>query len=120
DAGVARGLLDDRRAGTDEAITLRRIEHAQRGAVLHAATRIGRLEFRDHIGVQPGADTAEAHERCVANEVEHRVGSVHEYLCWLLMAMTLKRSTMITIAIETDTLQAINARYMLGCRYIRG
>ena len=45
DAGVARGRFDDRAARLELPLTLGRVDHAQRDAVLHRATRVEVLDL---------------------------------------------------------------------------
>ena len=77
DAGVARGALDDGRAGPEQPVALGRLDHRRRGPVLDAPARVEELELGDERAGQVPADAVEAHHRGVADEVEERVGHLH-------------------------------------------
>src|SRR5436190_3708273 len=69
DAGVAARRLDDRRAGPDLARLLRLVDHRDRDAILHRRERVERLELRQYLGRVLRADSANAHERRVSDEL---------------------------------------------------
>ena len=78
DAGVPRGRLDDRRAGAQRPVALRRLDHRERRPVLHASARVQELELREHLRLEARGDAPQAQERRGADQVEERLADVHQ------------------------------------------
>ena len=72
-AGVARRRLDDRAAGSQPAVALGGLDEPHRHAVLDRPAGVERLELRDDLRREPGADAAQAHQRGLTDGVEDRV-----------------------------------------------
>ena len=70
-AGVARGRLDDRAAGLEAAVLLRRLDHREPDAVLHRAARVQVLELGEELARNVAGEALEPDDRRVADELEH-------------------------------------------------
>ena len=68
--GSARGGVEERAAGLEQARELSGVDHGDRRPVLHAAARIEELELGHQLTRQVLADAIEAHERGVADQVK--------------------------------------------------
>ena len=81
-AGVARGRLDDRPAGLEQAGPLGRLDHREADAVLDRAARVEHLELREEerlpvLGPEVAGHPPDADERRVPDEVEDGLGEGH-------------------------------------------
>ena len=81
-AGVARGRLDDRPAGLEQAGPLGRFDHGEADAILHGAARVEHLELREEerlavLGPEVAGHPPDADERRVPDEVEDGLGEGH-------------------------------------------
>ena len=76
-ARVAGRRLDDRAAGLQPAVRLRRLDHGDGRAVLHAAARVEVLELGQEMAGQVPTDAVHAHQRGVAEQIDERVGGLH-------------------------------------------
>jgi hypothetical protein len=73
DAGVARGRLDDRAAGLQQAVAFRALDHADADAILHRESGIEDLHLAEDVGVRAAADAMQTQHRRVADEIEDGV-----------------------------------------------
>ena len=76
DASVARGRLDERIARLDVAAQLGDLYHRPADAVLDRVARIVRLHLCHDVGVQALRQLCEPEARCVADELDYRVGNL--------------------------------------------
>ena len=70
DAGAAAGVFDDGAARRQAPVRLRRFDHGERHAVLHAAGGILVFQLQQDAGAVPGHDVAQGHQRGVADAVQ--------------------------------------------------
>ncbi len=75
DPGVARGSLDDRAAGLQQALSFGIVDHRDADAVLHRAARIHVIGLDVHFGGESGGQPVQAHQRRVSDGVENVVAA---------------------------------------------
>ncbi len=78
DARVARGRLDDRAPRLQQAVALGRVDHGDRGPVLHAAAGVEHLQLPEQLPGDAPADPVQVHQGGVADQVEQGVGRGQE------------------------------------------
>ena len=62
---------------SEQSLVLRRVDHGQGGAVLDASARVEVLELGQEMAAKMSPGSVEAHQGCVADEIDQVVSDVH-------------------------------------------
>ena len=76
-SGVPRRRFDDRAPRCQEPVTLGRVDHRHRDAVLHRTARIDVLNLGVDRGRQAFGDRSQPHQRGATDEIDDRVDNAH-------------------------------------------